>query len=209
MIFQEPARTVVRRVRQLFIRRQRKDDVALWLEALLAVLNQVGDEACRHRLIVRGTAATEKPIDLLQYKRIKRPVLALGFNHVDMRDQQDRFLCAGAAQAHDHVALARTGRKNLDVFIRKATGLQPRRHRLGRAQCIADGIGRVDLDTFLVDLAECLNARRQNLLLGLRFRRRFSPLRRSNAACGHRRKSRTCNFQNNPAHWPILHVAAP
>ena len=95
----------------------------------------------------------EEAVDLLQLERIEGPVLALGFDHVHVADQQDRLARAGAAQPRHQLPL----RGPVEITWMSAAGmppaLQPRRHRLGRLHGVADRVGGVDLDQFLVDLA--------------------------------------------------------
>ena len=120
MVIEQPVRAVVRRIGQLLVGGERQDDVAVGLEAFLGILDQVGDEDRRHRLVVDRAAAAEIAVDLLQLERIEIPVLALGLDHVDMGDQQERLARAGAAQPRDQVALARPRRHHLDVGGRNA-----------------------------------------------------------------------------------------
>ena len=88
--------------------RERQNQIAIGREAFLLQANQVGDELRRHRLVVARAAAVEEAVLLEERERIERPVLALGLDDVEMREQQQRLAArAGAARARDQVALLR------------------------------------------------------------------------------------------------------
>ena len=101
---------------------------------------------------VGGAAAVEVAVLLGEHERVHRPVLALRFDDVEVREQDHRPLRAGAAIAHDEVALLRRRSEHAHVGIRKASRLEPRGHRLRSLRRVANGVRRVDLDELLEDL---------------------------------------------------------
>ena len=163
VVLQQPAHAIVRRIRKLFVGREREDDVALGLVARSDIADHVGDEDRRHRLVVDGPASAEIAIGLLQLEGIEVPVLTLCLHDIEMGEKQKRPAHAGAAQSRHQVPLARTGGQNLDVRGWKAAVAQSRRHGLGRAQRVAGGLGGVDLDQLTVDVEKRLLVCRQRL----------------------------------------------
>ena len=151
VVLHEPLGAV--EIAAFFVGREREDQVAIRLEAFVLQPNQVGHELRRHRLVVAGAAAVEEAVLLDERERIHRPVLALRFDDVEVREEKERLARAGAAVAEDQVALARIGSEDLHVGGGEARRLQPRRDRLGRLRDVAGGrVGRVDLDQLLVNL---------------------------------------------------------
>jgi len=75
---------------------------------------------------------------------------------IEMRDQQHRLLLAVAAQARDDVALLRIARmhEHLHVCLRKSCGDESRCYCTRCLRVVADGIRRVDLDQFFVDVVQ-------------------------------------------------------
>src|ERR1700681_2721886 len=115
MVLEQIMRTVMRRIGEFFVGRERQDDVAIGLEALLDVFDQVGDEDRGHRLVVDGAAAAEIAVDLLQLERVEIPVLALSFDHIEVSNKEDRLARASAAQSRNEVTLTRPCREYLYV----------------------------------------------------------------------------------------------
>src|SRR2546430_10642869 len=107
VLLDQDARADVRRIDQLLVGREREDDVAVRLEALLDVFDKVGDEDRHHRLVVDGAAAAEEALHFLPLERVAIPVLALGLDHVEVAEQEDRLHHSGAATARLPVYLPR------------------------------------------------------------------------------------------------------
>jgi hypothetical protein len=82
-------------------------EIAVGLETLLLVADQVGHERGGHELVVAGATAVEVAVLLEQLERVDRPIRGLGLDDVEVRQQQDRLAYAGAAQASNEIALAR------------------------------------------------------------------------------------------------------
>ena len=122
---------------------ERQDEVALRLEAALALqTHHEVEEYGGHRLVVGCAAAIEEAVFLDQLERIALPVGALRIHHVDVREQQHAFLLrAGRADARDDVAVVRFafGNHDLQVVGRESRCLQP---RLGGAHHLRAGAGR-------------------------------------------------------------------
>ena len=82
---------------------------------------------------------------------------AFGFDDIQMADEEDRlradFSAAGSVQPNDEIAFPRHGSENLDVGRGIARVTEANRHCFGSRRVIADGIGGVDLDELLQDIA--------------------------------------------------------
>ena len=134
------------------VRGQRQDQIAIRCEAFFLQPDQVGDEMRRHRFVVGRAAAVEEAVLLNQGERVHRPVLAFRVDDVEVREEEKRLAGAGAAEAHDQVALARIGADDLHVGGREAGGLEPGGHRVGGFRDVTGRrVGRVDLDQLFVD----------------------------------------------------------
>ena len=70
-----------------------------------------------------------------------------------MREQQDWFALAGAAQARDHVLILVAGPEDLDVRGRETGGEQAPSDRLGGGRSIAVFVGGIDADQLGEDVA--------------------------------------------------------
>src|SRR5260370_7152023 len=89
VILQEPVHAVVRSA-ALFIRGESYDDVAVGLEALILVLDQVGDPDGRLSLVVARAAAVKKAIALNELKGFHVPVLPLAFDDFHVYAKENR-----------------------------------------------------------------------------------------------------------------------
>ena len=143
--------------RRLFAAGEGEFDVVAGAEALLLVSDHGVREAGRHRLVVGDAASVEVAAFLDQGEGIPGPVLTLGFDHVDMGEEQDALRLRVAAVQHgDQSALLGVigACEDMDVGIGVAGGLQALGHALRRQGAVALGEGRVGLDQFLVQGAE-------------------------------------------------------
>ena len=70
-----------------------------------------------------------------------------------MADDQDRLGLAGAAQPHDDVLLLRCRTSDLNVAFRKPRGAQAPRHGFSGGCRAHAGLGGLDFDQFLEDVA--------------------------------------------------------
>ena len=95
MLLEEPGHAVVPAA--LFVGGQRHDEIAVGHEALLPVADQVGHEGRGHGLVVGGAPAVEVAVLLEQLEGIDGPVLAVGLDDVEVREQQQRPSGPGAA----------------------------------------------------------------------------------------------------------------
>jgi len=126
-------------------------------EALASVANEIVGEHRGHGLVVARAARIEPAVLLDELEGIALPILAFRFHHIDVREQQNRLEPPiSAVQNGDQRAVVRTIRRRKDVHVgcRDSRSGESRAHRFGRARAAADGAGGVDLDQFLVEIAE-------------------------------------------------------
>ena len=86
-----------------------------------------------HGLVVRRSARVEESIFFDQLERIALPVLAIGLDHVDVREQQQGLeACVAARQHRDEVAVLRAIGRHDDVqlLVGITRGAQARLHRV-------------------------------------------------------------------------------
>src|SRR5258706_9252255 len=152
MVLEQPLDSQAVTVQNFLIRLERYDDIAIRLVAFLLVTNEIGDKRRRHEFVVAAAACIEVTVFLNQLEWIERPVLAVSRHDVEMRQQQDRFAGAGAAQPSDQVALVRRWREHVNVGVREAGSPQTCRHRLGGTCGVARRGHCVDFDKLLVDV---------------------------------------------------------
>ncbi len=156
MLLEQVGHTVERRGDDLLVAGQRHDDVAPGHPPLLLEADQVVDVAGRMRLVVDHPASVVEAVLLHELERVARPVLAPGFDHVQVRQQQQRPLLAGAFQANHQVALGRAAGRHDQAHLGIAVArlLQACRHRGGRDRATARGVRRVDFHELLEDVVE-------------------------------------------------------
>jgi hypothetical protein len=125
VVFQQPDDPVVGAA--FLVGRERNDDVAIRSKALLAQANEIGDVDCRFVLVVRRPAAVVIAVLFNERERVEIPVRRIGFDDVDMGEEQQR-LAAGvaAAKARDEISLfsfgpsTRTSSSGKPAAIRRA-----------------------------------------------------------------------------------------
>src|ERR1700736_1016992 len=100
MILEEPLDAAVG-TPAFLVRRKRDDDISIRLEAFLPIADQVGNPDSGLRFVVTRSAAIEKTVLLRELKRLHRPIFAFRFDHVGVREQQDRLVGTGAVIAND------------------------------------------------------------------------------------------------------------
>ena len=127
------------------------DNIALRHIARLLQSDETDDEGRVAVFHVRGAATIKISVLLDERKRIRRPVRAQRFDHVEMPNEEHRPLRAAAAEAHDQILIlgARPGER--EVRVGKSRRLQPRSHgdrRLGAAVLFR----AVDLDQLAKNL---------------------------------------------------------
>src|SRR4029077_4759921 len=104
MVLDQPVDAVVRTAAFL-IGGERHNDVAVRLEPLSPVADQICDPDSGLRLVVSGSAPVKKALLLNELKWVRAPVLAPGFDHIGMREKQERFASAGSVIAHYEIRL--------------------------------------------------------------------------------------------------------
>jgi hypothetical protein len=146
----------------LLIGGERHDDVAV---PTIPLGLEAHDRRQVHRAVVLvvGDAAPEEGRVLLdEGERRQRPVLGLGLDHVDVREEEQRLAAhVPSAQTGDEVPLAVVLLDDDHVGVGKTGRLEARRHRLRRLERAPRTLGRVDLDEFLEEVA------RRGIPLGL------------------------------------------
>ena len=133
---------------------QRNDDVPIGDVFLFAHAHD-DSEVNRALVFVIGDAtAKEGPVFLDELERRQRPVLGLCFDHIDVRQQQDRLLPgAAAAKPSDEVAFFRRILEDDNVGVRESERLEPSRHGLSRGERAPLTLCRVNLDQLLEEAA--------------------------------------------------------
>ncbi len=104
MVLQQPINAVVRSTAFL-IGCERDDDVTVGFEALSFVPNQVGNPDRGLCFVVGRASAVEVAVLLHEYEGIHAPAFALGFDHIDVSQQQNGLLRSGAVIPDNKVCL--------------------------------------------------------------------------------------------------------
>ena len=161
MIGNQPTHAVV--AAPFFIGGERKDEIALRHPAFLLISQQVGGQDGGHGLVVGNTAPQEVAVLLRHGKRVAWPVAAVGRDHVEMGQEQDRLPASFPAVAHDQILLrGRVGwAKEVDICGREPRCRKAGCNGLGRFRHRSHGVHRVDLNHLPVNLAGLLLRRRQ------------------------------------------------
>ena len=133
--------------------REREDHVAIGTVAFLDELDDVGRHDRGAVLHVLGAAAVEEAVALEQRERVHRPVLAPRLDDVEVRQEKQRPLRAGAPKPRHEVALRRCRADHLDVGRRQAGLAQASRNGLGRRRRRAVLVGGIDADQLAEDVA--------------------------------------------------------
>src|SRR5207247_1657114 len=81
------------------VSRERQDHIAIGREPFLLQADEIRDELGGHRLVVARAAAVEEAVLLEERERVERPVFALGFDDVEMRQQENRLSARFAPEA--------------------------------------------------------------------------------------------------------------
>src|SRR6185436_10220506 len=140
-------------VAALLVRRQRQDDVPVGLVALGAIAQQRRHHDRVAVLHVLRAAAVEVAVLLHEHERIDTPVLAQRFDDVEMTDQQHRAFATGALQARDEILLAPARPDDVHVLGGETSVEQPLRHGFGGWRRAQAGLGGLDLDELLEQVA--------------------------------------------------------
>ncbi len=129
MILQQPIDAIG--FAAFFVGGEREDDVAIRPVIFLLEANQRGDEDGVAAFHVLRAAAVEVAVLLDEFEGVDGPVFAAGFDHVQVPDEEDGLLRAGAAKARDHVAFALVGAEHVHVGGGEARVAQALGHRFG------------------------------------------------------------------------------
>ena len=128
MVLQQPVHSI--RLAAFLISSQGQNDVAIRNEALLFHANQRRDHDGVATFHVLGAAAIKVAVLLDKLEWVRSPVLAPGFDHVEMSNQQHRLVLARTVQARNYVFLAIIRAKNMDIAVGKSRISEPLRHGL-------------------------------------------------------------------------------
>ena len=115
MVLEQPVSAIGGNIQQLFVRGQRHDNVPIRNETFLLITDEISDEDCGHRLIVRSAAAVEVTVLFEKLERIDRPIFALGFDHIEMGKQEEGLARACAAQASYQVSFSRLWSQQMKI----------------------------------------------------------------------------------------------
>ena len=147
MIFEQPVNAIGGAA--FFVGGEREDEIAIGLVILLLQANEGGGEKCVAIFYVARAAAVVVAVFFDELEGVHGPVFAARFDHIEMADEENRFLRAGAANARDQVAFARIRAEDVNVVggktgVEKALG-----HGVGGNRRTADRIGGIDFDQLL------------------------------------------------------------
>ena len=140
----------------LFIGGKRENEVAIRLEFFLLQANKSGDQKRVAVLDISSAAAVKVSVLLNELERIHGPIRAARFDHIQMADEQQRLFRARAVNARHHVAFAVVRSQDLDIARRKTGIKQALGHRLRGNRGVANGIGGVDFNQLLENVARKL-----------------------------------------------------
>jgi len=146
VVLRQPARA--RQPAGLLARGQRHDEVAAELLRAARRLQRDGRERRRHRLVVAHPARVQVAVLLGGLEGRHGPRLAFDRHHVDVREQEERPLCARPSHAGDQVPASRRGLEELRL---DAGALEPCHQRLQRCGLVA--VAGVDAQQLVEDLA--------------------------------------------------------
>src|SRR5579864_4660818 len=126
MILDQPIRAV--EIAALFVGGKGENDVAIRDIIFLLKTKQSGDHDGVTIFHVLSAASVEISVLLDELERVGSPVLAARLNHVEMSNEQDRFVRTRSVQAHDQVLLSIIRADDLNVSIGKAPIAEALRH---------------------------------------------------------------------------------
>jgi hypothetical protein len=157
----EQVADAVERIGGLLAACERELDTAPWLVVFLSEADHRIREDGRHRLVIRRAARVKVAALFDELEWVAAPVLALGFDHVEMSKQHQRLQTRiRPRQQSDQVALLRViGRRDEMEVVLLVTGPhEVRLHGVCRRGARADGERGIDLDQFLIERSKCLLA---------------------------------------------------
>ena len=157
MVLQQPVDAV--RLTAFLVGGKRQDEVAIGLVALLLQANKGGDQDGVAFLHVLGATAVEVAILFDKLKGIGGPVRTQRLDHVEVTDKENRLGPARAMKARHQVALTIVRPEDEHIFLGEPGVEQALRHRLCGNRCTAHGIGGVDFNELLEDVARELSGR--------------------------------------------------
>src|ERR1700722_17716287 len=137
-----------------FVRRQRKDQVALRLISLAMQTQESLNQRGVGVLHVLRAAAVEITVLLNELKRISGPIGAQSLDHVDVAEEKNGLVrrCSGSAEADHEVLFALIGAKQVNVLGRESRLEEVALEGRGRSGDIAlRRVSGVDLDQLFED----------------------------------------------------------
>ena len=151
VVLQQPVNAI--RLAPLLVGGKRQDEIAVRLIALLLKANECGHQDGVTLLHVLGATPVEVAVLLDKLKWIGGPIRAQRLNYVEVTDKENWLSPARPMNARYHVALAFIGAEDEDIFFGKPGVQQTLRHGFCGNCRIAHGIGGVDFDELLEDIA--------------------------------------------------------
>ena len=151
MLFDEPIDAVGRAA--FLVGGEGEDEIAGGLEVFALHAQEGSDEGGVVALHVGGAAAVEVAALLAEDEGVEGPIGAAGFDDVEVSEEEDGTRGAGAAEADHEVAFAGDGGEYVDSACGESGGAEAGGHGFGGASVVAGGIGGIDLDELLEDLA--------------------------------------------------------
>ena len=151
------------------VRSQREDQVAVGNIVFFLQANEARYQQSVAGLHVLGAAAVKIAVFLKKLKRIGSPIFAARFHNIQMPDEENRLARAAAVIAKHQILFVSARAGNLNILFVESGFPQPLGHGFGGGAHVADGVGGVDLDQLLEDLArQALIFRRRLCRRGIR-----------------------------------------
>src|SRR5439155_6756270 len=154
MLVEQPIHTVGRAA--LFVGSQRENQIAVRQIPFLFQADEIGDQDGVAFLHVFGTAAVEVAVLLNEFEGIGGPVRTERFHDVEVPDEKNGLAFSGAAKTSDEIFLAFVGTGYFNVVVGETSVAQAFGHGLGSCRDVANGIGGVDFNKLLENIARQL-----------------------------------------------------
>ncbi len=126
MFFNQPVDTI--KIATFFVGCKRQDQIAVGDKTFALQAEKAFDQDRIAFLHVLRAAPVEKSVFLNELEWIHGPVFAAGFHHIEVADEKDGLLLAGAMITHDEILFALVRAGDDDVFLVKAACEQPPGH---------------------------------------------------------------------------------
>ena len=132
---------------------ERNDDIAIRFVTLAPVADEVGDPDGCLRFVVAGAAAVEVAVLFGEGEGVKAPVFPLGFDDVDVREQENWLQLAGAVIADDEIGLGGDGAAEEEIGLGETGGAKALRDSFCNGSGGSGGVTGFDFDDLLINTA--------------------------------------------------------